>query len=163
MATTTESAVRDRIAVVIAALVPTSHADDRFRESLYEEAADFELECERDPESSHRRFAVIDDGEGLTPTVSNMTVVELFVTFQVWVAYPHSHRAGGGNASDRYKIMRQDQHQIEQNIGLHGRENFTSPTGPDASWRSGSSRRVKGRGCDFLVIEQTMAFFRSMT
>lgn len=155
-ATTVES-IRDRIIDIITALVPSVLAGDLFRSYRNEGGADFISWADGAPAGAFRRFQVRDTGDDDPPAVSSGVEEERLVTFRVIVAYPQTGRYGAEQGLDRDDVMRSDQRQIEQAIGLHGRGNFVSPY-PDASWRSGATSREIGAACDFLVIEQTMAF-----
>jgi len=85
----------------------------------------------------------------------------------VIVAYAQSHRWGADAALDRDDAMESDEKQIEHTIGRDGYPNF-----PDASWLSpdapGSQTETllehdENGPVDFLVIRQTMRFYRSTT
>jgi hypothetical protein len=163
MATTTESAIRERISAVVAALAPTSMSDDAFREWTDEESARFDDWAMANPQAAFRRFHVDDDGQSSAPSVSDNVVEEYLVTFRVLVAYPHDSRAGSKEA--RRRVMREDEHKIVTAIGMTGRENFSSSVDssrPDACWRSGRVTRDERKGCDLLVIEQAMSFKRAV-
>jgi hypothetical protein len=160
-ATTVES-IRDRIIDVIAALTPTALSGDLFRPYRNEGAAEFMLAMESAPTGALRRVQVIDDGSDEPPEMSSGVEEERLVTFQVLVAYPQTGRYGAEQGLDRHDVMKQDQRQIEQAIGLHGRANFVNPY-PDAGWRPGGGvERVSGAGVDFLVITQRMAFMSQL-
>lgn len=156
---TTEEDVRDRIIAIIVALDPTLLAGDRFRAFRNEGAADFIAACEATPAGMFRRFQVIGTGADEPPPVSNTDHEERQATFQVLVCYPHTARYGADQALDRHDVMKSDQHQIEHAIGLHGRGNFIAPN-PDACWRGGSTDRIAGTNCDFLVITQVMSWMQ---
>lgn len=157
--TTTAAAIRDRIVALIEALTPTSLVGDRFRESRNEGAAAFAAWCEGPGKAAAwRRFQVRSTGEFQSPVVSNTDVELHYVTFEVRVAYPQTHRAGRAAALDRDDVMREDQVLIESTIGLRGYANFASPH-PVASWVEGSTTREVGEGVDFLVITQRMTFY----
>jgi hypothetical protein len=163
MATTTAGAIRQRIIDVIKGLAPSSDTEIPFKPYLNQGAAAFRADCEQAPQGCARRFQVRDVGIDQPPPISNTDVEEREVTYEVVIAYPQTHRWGSGAALDRDDAMSADQHQIEHAIGMCGRANFTSPTYPDAFWRSGETIREVGNGVDFLVITQTMGFKRSMS
>lgn len=161
MAATTAAAIRDRISTVVTALTPTLLSSDRFRESRNEYAANFREWVLGSPAGAFRRFQVRDIGED-TPADSSNTTEELrAATYEVVIAYPQTHRYGDQAALDRDDVMSADQHQIETAIGMRGTSNFTS-SNPNAAWVSGSTAREVGDGVDFLVITQTMRFWRTM-
>jgi hypothetical protein len=165
MPTTTASAIRQRIVTVIKAVVPALDSHTPFKPYLNQQGADFRADCEQAPQGSVRRFQVRDVGDDQPPAIVNSDIEERRVTFEVIVAYPQTHRWGVDAALDRDDAMSADQHKIEHAIGLNGRENFASsvnPAYPDACWREGHTMREVGNGVDFLVITQTMSFFRSM-
>jgi pimeloyl-ACP methyl ester carboxylesterase len=160
---TTAEAIRDRIAALMTAIVPDVLTGDRFREHRNQREADFFKAWEAAPAGALRRFQVRDTGEWGTPEVSNTDHDEKRVTFRIAVAYPQTGRYGADQALDRDDVMRSDQKQIEQAVGLYGRGNFTSPN-PDACWRADgySVERVVGDACDYLVITQTMSYFEQL-
>jgi hypothetical protein len=160
---TTSEAIRDRIITVIKELAPISDTALSFEPFRNELAGNFRKWADGNATAAHRRFQVRDVGKDQPPDITNTDVEARLVTFEITIAYPQTHRWGGDNTLDRDDVMSQDQHQIEHNIGASARENFTPPTYPDAYWREGETTRVIGRACDFLVIRQTMGFFRSMT
>jgi hypothetical protein len=162
MATTTAEAIRGRIIAVVKALTPTSDSLLPFVPFDNELAGNFRKWADGNATAAHRRFQVRDIGKDQPPAISNTDVEARLVEFEITIAYPQTHRWGGENALDRDDVMSQDQHQIEHAIGAAGRANFTPDTYPDAYWREGETTRVIGRACDFLVIRQTMGFFRSM-
>jgi hypothetical protein len=161
MATTAE-AIRARIITVIVDLTPASDAGVDFTPFRNELAANFRRWADQNAASAHRRFQVRDIGEDSPPDVSNTDVESRRVTYEIVIAYPQTHRWGADAALDRDDVMSQDQHQIEHAIGLTGRANF-SGSYPDACWVEGSTEREIGDACDFLVIRQTMMFYRAMT
>jgi len=163
MATTTAAAIRDRIRTVIQALTPQAHRAQKFIAYRNEGGANFRRWAQQEQAGAYRRFQVRDTGDDSPPSVSNTDVEERLVTFRVTIAYPHTSRTGKDGALDRDDIMALDQHQIEHAIGMCGRASFTAPTYPDACWRSGRTRREIGDICDFLIVEQSMSFFRVMT
>jgi hypothetical protein len=158
---TTEEAIRHRIIAIIAALDPALLGEDRFRVYRNDGKGDFTAAMEAAPAGALRRFQVDDVTTGAPPEVSNVSFMELLVTFQVTVAYPHTGRYGAEQAFDRADVMKSDKHQIEFAIGLHGRGNFTSPN-PDTCWRDGSDTVVEGSACDYLVLTLTYAFYRQV-
>jgi hypothetical protein len=165
MVNTTASAIRQRIVDVIKALVPTVDIEVPFKPYLNQQAADFRSDCEQAPQGALRRFQVRDTGDDQPPAIVNSDIEERRVTFEIIVAYGQGHRWGADAALDRDDAMSADQHKIEHAIGLNGRENFASsvnPAYPDACWREGRTTREVGNGVDFLVITQTMSFFRAM-
>lgn len=155
-ATTAEN-IRDRIIAIIEALTPTSLAGDEFRKYRNEGAAGFTAWAAEQKAAAWRRFQVRDTGVDSPPDVSNTDIEMRYVTFEIRVAYPQTHRAGRDAALDRDDVMREDQRAIEYAIGMAGRSNFTSPN-PDATWVEGSTEREIGDGVDFLVITQRMMF-----
>lgn len=159
MATTTESLIRDRVADVIAALVPSILNLDRFVVFRNEGAGIFSDWCENSPTAAFRRFNVRTVGDTAPPVVSNTDLEQVSVNLLIAVAYPHNHRAGNGNAISRDQIMAVDRLQIERSIGMTGRANFTPPF-PDACWLASTVQRAEGLACDYIVINQTMQFYR---
>ena len=157
---TTETAVRDRMITVIAALIPSTLPKDRFVEFRNDGDGVFSDWCENSPDGAFRRFQVITLGDTKPPIISNSDAELVEVNFLVSVAYPHNHRAGPGNAKARHSLMEQDRLQIERAIGMLGRANFTDPF-PDACWLASNPVRATGETCDYLVITQTMQLWRT--
>jgi hypothetical protein len=167
--TTTADLIRDRAIAVIIGLVPKYLSGIHFRPSTNRHGADFVKQCEKQPASAFRLFQCRDIGVDHPPEVTNTDVEWRQITLRIIVAYPQDYMANaaplGKQALDRDRVMSTDQHAIEHAVGLAGRANFSSavsPSYPDAFWVSGTTTREIGRACDYLVIEQTMRFLRTM-
>jgi hypothetical protein len=160
--TTTATLIRDRIVTVIRALTPTYDTGVKYIPFNNELDADFRKWANENAPAADRRFQVRDTGDDETPEVTNHDVEEEFVSFDVLVAYPQTNRWGSENALDRDDVMRQDQDQIKQAIGMDGAANFASPY-PDACFRPESSNIVRERdgACDFIVMRCVYSFYRS--
>jgi len=159
---TTAELIRDHIIELVEAITPTLLLGDKFERYLNEGDADFVTWCAAHPESVFRRFQVRDTGDDHPPDISNLDVESRLVTFEIRVAYPQTSRYGKNNALDRDDVMSADQHQIEHTVGLCGYANFTGASAPNAAWVEGATRRDQDGGIDFLVITQTMRFYRRM-
>lgn len=161
---TTESAIRDRISALIAALVPSQFPADRFVPYLNEGAGDFSEWAEAHAAGAFRRFQVRDTGAFEPPRISNTDVEARELELQILIAYPQTHRAGALNALDRDDMLLADAHQIDRAIGMAGRANFVDPH-PNAAWLSGSIRRLSTAegGVDFMLLQQRMHYYRSFT
>lgn len=165
MATTTARAIRNTIASLIKGLAPAADAKLAFRLSLNQGAAAFRKECAQNPQASTRRVQVRARAAKPTSDVTNTDVEAVRVHFDIVVAYAQTHRFGGDAALDRDDVIEQDQAQIEHTVGRDGYQNI-----PNASWLSpeapGSEtdttiERDDEAGVDFLVITQTMRFYRA--
>ena len=167
MSTTTSKAIRERIATVVAALVPTLHAEKPFVSYLDASGADFRRWVRAHPEVCTRRFQArtVATSQG---DVSNTDVSARLATFDLIVAYAQRWRAG--QSFDRDDTMEADQILLERAIGRDGYGNFALAH-PNASWLSpdasgsqtGTSFERDVGGVDFLVVRQTMRFYRSAT
>ena len=156
-AVTTVDAIRDRIIAVIHALVPTSLVRDRFR--VYrDEAEDFIAWAQATKAGALRRFQVVDTFDDAGAATSDTLVEERVATFEILVAYPQTARAGSEAGRDRVRMMREDQQQLENAVGLRGYGNFAGDY-PNASWTEGTAAREVRDGVDVLVIRQTMRFY----
>lgn len=165
MATTTAPAICDRAITVIGAIVPTSLSSgpgNRFLAYRNEGDADFETWATANPAGAFRRFQVRAVGSDRPVEVSNTDVESHYVELIVTVAYPQNARAGKQWALDRDRIMDEDRHAIEGAIGLRGGANFAGAN-PSATWIDGSVERQSVGAVDFLIIRQTMLFYRAMT
>jgi hypothetical protein len=161
MATTTRADIRDRIADAIREIVPASDSQLPFREFTDELGADFRRYALDNPHGSTRLYQVRDTGQD-PPLVSGGDVMLVEATFEIVVAYAQSHVFGADAARARRAVIEQDEQAILEAVGMHGRVNFTPPTYPDACWTSGEEpERVERDGVDFLVIVQTMQFYRA--
>lgn len=156
---TTAATIRDHIIRLITELVPSVLERDRFKPYRNELAADFADAAEASPQC-FRWFQVRDTGRFGSPLVSNTDVTARYVTFEILVAYPQTHRTGPQNALDRDDAMDADELELEQTFGMHGYQNFNGIAGPQASWVESNIARAKGTGVDFLVISQTMRYHR---
>ena len=170
MAVTTAAAIRDRISAVITALTPTVLSGDTFRESRNEYEGDFKKWAKAHASASLRRFQVRDSGKDGPAKSSNTTEEYRFITWQVLVAYPTTHRYGAQAGLDLDDVKSADQHQIETAIGMRGGANFTG-SNPNADWTLDppSPFAVPDTDTDrdddavhFLVITQTMGYWRTM-
>jgi hypothetical protein len=158
---TTIEALRDHVLELVEGVTPALLTGDRFERFVPERDADFVTATEAAAAGSLRRVHVRDLVAARLPDVSDVAGEGRFVILQVEVAYPQTSRAGQDSALDRDDLMRSDQLQIEQAIGLAGAANFAGPSAPNAAWVSGSCARVIGNGVDYLVIRQTMRFQRT--
>jgi hypothetical protein len=156
-AVTTVDLIRDRIIALIHALVPTSLVRDRFR--VYrDEAEDFIAWAQATKAGALRRFQVVDTFDDAGAATSDTLVEERVATFEILVAYPQTARAGSEAGRDRVRMMREDQQQLENAVGLRGYGNFAGSY-PNASWTEGTAAREVRDGVDVLVIRQTMRFY----
>lgn len=168
MTPTTSKAIRDRIYTVIAALTPKVHNELPFVGYRDEAGADFRRWARSHPSECTRRFQVRTTSVTTPPDVSNTDVEARLATFDVVVAYARRWRAG--QSFDRDDTMESDQIQIENAIGRNGYGNFALSY-PNASWLGPEARGSQTETTferddgpvDFLVIRQTMRFYRSMT
>lgn len=154
---TTAEDIRARMAAVITSLTPASLSGNPFRESRYESGDEFTADCEGQPAGAFRRFHVIESGGEEPPETSSGIEHEVENTFTVTVAYPKDGRAGSGQTTRRYEVMREDQRIIETAVGMLGKANFTSPY-PDATWVGGGSDRSSGESCDYMVLTFRMIY-----
>lgn len=167
MATTTSKAIRERIAAVVAALTPTNHLELPFVSYLDAQGADFRRWARAHPQVCTRVFQARSVSTAQPPDASNTDVEARLATFDVIVAYAKRWRAGA--SFDRDDTMESDQIQIEHAIGRNGFGNFAGAN-PNASWLSSDARgsqtgtsfeRDTAGNVDFLVVRQTMRFYRS--
>lgn len=159
MSTTTDTAIRDRMIAVIGQLTASSLAGDAFVAYRNEGGADFKTWASSNPDAAWRRFQVRFAGDADSPETTNGDIEEQHVDFVVLVAYPWSSRAGVLNALDRDTVMRQDRDQILKAIGIDGAANFAGAN-PDACYRGGHATFDNVGEVDFIVITQTMSFYR---
>ncbi len=164
MSTTTIAAIRDRITTVLRGLTPTVFSSDRFTPYDNEERADFEPWANENPDASARMFQVRDTGEAESPSWSSSIDEERFARIRITIAYPTSNRWGGQEGLDRDDAIESDRYQIEKAVGLYGKPNFSTPY-PNATWRPDPAPKtmtIRATACDFLIIEQTMSYFRTV-
>lgn len=167
MATTTSKAIRDRIATLVVAVVPTVHAELPFIAYRDESGADFRRWARAHPSLCTRRVQVRVVSSVQTADVTNTDVHVRLATFDIVIAYAKRWRAGA--SFDRDDTMEIDQILIERAVGRDGYANF-SLSNPNASWlapgATGSQtetsfERDADSNVDFLVIRQTMRFFQA--
>lgn len=162
MSTTTAEAIRDRILDVLEALVPRVLAGDRFIRYRNEHDGDFVAWAETYPTAALRRVQVRDTGDDEPPIVTGGDVELRRITIEIMVAYPQTARAGNANALGRDDVASSDQDLIEHAVGEWGAGRFVAPH-PEASWERGDATVAVGNnGVDFLIIRQSMLFWRSM-
>lgn len=149
MATATPETIRNRVAALIEALTPTSDSGTRFRQSRDEAAADFPTWAESAPTACLRRFQVRNPGSRGIPEVSNHDNSRHELELTIRVAYPNTHRFGGGR--DRDDVIDEDERRINYAIGIYGRANFSSTNDctPLGCVREEDDRREK---VTFLVL-----------
>lgn len=158
--TTTSAAIRDRMLTVVEAVVPASHSGQRF--ARHREEMDFRAWADANPAACLRRFSVRDLGDARPALVSNTDVELVRAIFEVVIAYPLNFRFGTGTAALGLEdVVDQDRHRIEHAVGMRGYANFTAATGAEAAWVEGETARETSK-VRFLVIAQTMEFYRSM-
>jgi hypothetical protein len=161
--TTTADALRDKIAALIKALVPTYLAGDLFREFRDEADADMIAYAKARPNAAWRLYQVRHTGGDRAPESSNSDVEAHFATFEITVAYSQTGRAGAAAARDRDKLIADDQHLIQHAIGMAGYANFTGAANPNASWLDDEiPERTREGGVDFLILRTTYRFYRRM-
>lgn len=167
MPPTTTKAIRDRIIVVAGAIVPTVHPSLLFVAYRDENGADFRRWARSHPSVCTRRFQARTVSSDQSD-VSNLDVEARLATFEFIVAYAKRWRAGA--SFDRDDTMERDQGLIERAIGRDGYANFAGAN-PNASWlapdargsETGTTFERDVDNVDFLVIRQTMRFYRSVT
>lgn len=166
MATTTSKLIRERIETVVVGSTPTLHAELPFVAYRDESGADFRRWARAHPALCTRRVQVRTVSVTKPPDVTNTDVVAQLATFDTIVAYARRWRAG--RSFDRDDTMEADQLLLEGAIGREGYANFAGAF-PNASWMGEDARgsltattfeRDDGP-VDFLVIRQTMRFFRA--
>lgn len=162
MATTTAAAIRDRIVTVIEGLVPSSLSSSRFLEHRNERDGDFEPWAEAHPTAALRRFRVWDTGAWEPPLVSSVDVEERTVTFSLLVAYPHSHRYGSANATDRLRVMDEDRQAIYKAIGPVGMANFSPPHPSACPIDVLPEDHIEGRAVDFVSFRCGFLYYRAL-
>jgi hypothetical protein len=157
MATTTVAAIRDQMIGLVQALTPSSLSAVKFRVDRAE--LDFREWAAANPASALRRFAITDVGSSEPAEVSNTDVEWRYVTFELVVAYADSGRYGRDYQRDELDVIEQDQHQIEDTIGLRGYGNVTDAT----FMRDGSeTSREKLGAVTFLVVRERLGYYRSV-
>jgi hypothetical protein len=164
MATTTAAAIRDRANVVIHGLVPTTDSHVPFLPYLYEDEGDFRKWAEQNPQGAVRRYSCQMTGADREIEVTDEQLETHYVELEIIIAYPQSHRWGSAAAVKRAAVMEEDEHLIDDAIGVRGAVNF-SPPFADATWRGVlniDDRYEKGSGVDFLVIRQLMSYLRAV-
>lgn len=166
MGTTTTQAIRNRIETVVEAITPSAHADLGFDAYRDEAGADFRRWARAHPEVCTRRFQARTVASVQTTDVTNTDVEARLATFEVIVAYAKRWRAGA--SFDRDDTIEVDQNLIERAIGRDGHANFAL-SNPNASWlgprapgsQTGTTFERDVDNVDFLVIRQSMRFYRS--
>jgi hypothetical protein len=160
MATSTPSAIRDRIRTLLSYVDPVSLTGTRFRDSRNELKGDFRSWAETHATAALRRYQVRNVGNDEPPEVSN-TVFELRkLTLEIVIAYPQDNRAGRDNAMDRDDIIDEDWDYIDFNIGLCGRSQFS---GTHDCTPLGCTKEIeRGETCDYMVIRAEYQYYRAL-
>jgi hypothetical protein len=172
MSTTTTTLIRNRIETVIVGTTPSVYPGTTFTAYRDASGADFRRWARAHPSLCTRRVQVR-TSSSMQSDVSNMDREARLATFEIIVAYSKRWRAG--QAFDRDDTLEADHSLIERAVGRDGYQNFTGAN-PNATWlkpgatgsRTGSvfERATYQPGVDnvdFLVITQTMRFYRTVT
>lgn len=160
MATSTPSAIINRLLTIIEAVDPVSLTSTRFRRWRNEGKADFRDAAEKLGGAALRRVQVRDIGSDEPPAVSNTVYEQRRLSVEILIAYPQDNRAGSANALDRDNVIDQDWDYIDFNIGLCGRVNFY--TTHDCTPLGCTKEIERGQTCDFLVIRAEYYYFRAL-
>ncbi len=166
MATTTIRAIRATIVSLIKAIVPTFDTETPFKPYLNQGAAAFRRDMLAAPQASTRRYQVRARAGRRTQDATNTDVVAELVTFDIVIAYAQTHRWGADAALDRDDAIEEDLKQLEFTVGREGYANIPNASwlAPDADGSQTEPPRIErddAAGVDFLVITQTMRFYRA--
>lgn len=153
--------IRDRIASLLTGLAPSTLPLDRFVEFTNQQGADFLEWCETSPQASFRKFQVRHSGDFQTPDVSDNITEGVEATISTIICYPHDHRAGASQAISRDTLIASDFSAYNFKCGLYGRSNFSGLSDCVVLSPVRASRQIASV-CDFLVIEQTVFFYRTL-
>jgi hypothetical protein len=156
VAATTVETLRDRMYALIEAATPTRRTGDRFHAFRNEGDASIAEWAETHPVGCRRRFQVRDIGTADPPVVTDLVNDDQIVTFEITVAYPQTGRDGTAQGHDRDDTIEEDERLLESTVGLYGHANMNGL----ATWISSDVERVEGRGVDFLIVRQTMRYWR---
>jgi hypothetical protein len=146
--TATIATIRDRMAVLVTAIVPVVLAGNRLVQSRDE--ADFRTWCETNADAALRRFH-IEGRVGAPPEFSMVDLTLEHATFKLTLAYPKTNRYGAEAGRDRDDAIDSDWRQINVAIGIYGRGNFSGAN--DCVPLASRQRIESGVACDFLVVE----------
>lgn len=124
MSLTTEKAIRNLTASLVAGTTPAVLAGTKFVEHRYDE--DFEIWVGQNPDSCFRRFSVRDTLFESEPEVTNTTEEWRTVMLDLIVAYPKSNRAGSAGARNMDEAIRSDMTLLEKAVGLNGASNYST-------------------------------------
>lgn len=154
--TTTESAIRDLTASLIAGITPTILAGTKFVEHRYD-LQDFEAWAEANPDSCFRRFSVRDSLFNSLPESTNTDVEWRQFDMDLIVAYPRTNKAGSSQKMDA--AIRKDMQLLDQTVGLNGYANYTTI----ASWLRDRAFTTIQDGAQVRFIRMTLpyGFYRS--
>lgn len=156
----TEAQIRNTVVTRIAAITPVSGAAVPF--AVFGQDGDFRLWAEQNKGSALRRFQVTHRPDGAAG-MSNVTEEWRWLIIEVIVAYPDdmSGRFGRGNERSRDDVMAEDQHTIEDAIGLRGYGNFSGVACFDAIGSDAASAEP-GDGVTFLTFRNRYGYYRSV-
>ena len=123
---TTPAIIRGSIASRIAALVPTLHAGDRFREYTYEDS--FREWAAAHPTDCLRRFTVAESPSIQLPDVTDGLVEMVRQEFTVEVAYPALGARFGRHRLGTAEAISIDRSQISKTVGTNGQAGLALTT-----------------------------------
>lgn len=161
MALATVAAIRNRCIQLVEWVDPVSLVGDRLRRYRNEGSGDFRAWAEKNTAGCFRRFQVRDVGHDEPPQVSNMDYEERRLTLETLVAYPQTHRYGADNALDRDDVIAEDWDEIDFNIGLCSRANFSDTY--DCTPLGATKDIERSVGVDYLVIRAEYLFKRALS
>ncbi len=165
MATTTAGAIRSTIQALVKAIVPAIDSELAFVPYLNQREASFRRDCQANPAACTRRVQVRARHADKVPDVTNTDVIAERVHIDIIVAYAQTHRFGADAGLDRDDAIDSDRMLIENTVGREGYQNvpnatWLTPGAPGSETETRVERPDEG-GVDFLVITQTMRFYRA--
>lgn len=165
MPTTTAAAIREQMVGLIVGLTPAYDSAVPFVPSTSDRHGNIRSWSRANPSASTRRFQVRSRVVRQWTDITNTDVEAVLATFEIVVAYAQTHRWGPDAALDRDDVIESDQSWIEQTVGRDGYANISNASwlGPNAAGSETATiiERDDAAGVDFLVITQTMRFFRA--
>lgn len=162
MTTTTGDAVATAIATRIAALVPTLHAGDKFREITYEQGLrSFAL---AQPGGCLRRFSVMPGPDIEGPDVTDGLTEAVWQDMIVEVAYPTDWRLGAKQLRGLVAAIDADRSQIAKSVGTNGYATYAAVAGsPTVQTAPNGETRDDLGPVQIGIVRLRTRYFRSAT
>lgn len=156
--TTTPGTIRDRMLVLIEAIVPAVHAGQRFR--AHREQLSFRAWAEANPAACLRRFTVRSAGATTQARVTSTQYEQVEDDFVIEIAYPNDARHGAKPALGVDDVVASDAVKVEAAVGVSSADSALKLAA--SIFRPGDVIRDDAGAVTFLSITYRVEYARSL-